>query len=212
MVLYADPCTVNCRKVLAGAALLGVDLDLDYRSYFAGDHRQPAYLAINPNGMLPALNHDGFILWESDVILEYLAQFATQPGVHPTDLQSSTDIRRWLSWSSSHWFGACYPYLVENAVKPLLGSQPDQSLLASSAAAFHKFARVLDEHLAGREWVVGTSPTIADISVAAPMHVHTAQKLPLEDYPNLRAWMARVEDLDCWVQTDPFPHFPEPAA
>jgi glutathione S-transferase len=210
MILYADPCTVNCRKVLAGAALLGVDLVLEYRSYFAGAHRQPDYLKINPNGMLPALKDGDFILWESDVILGYIAERSRSESAFPSDLRARTDIRRWMGWSSSHWFSACYPYLVENAVKPLLGQGPDEAVLGASAETFHHFATVLNDHLAGRSWVVGAAPTIADVSVAAPMHVHTFQKLPLEDYPHIRAWMARVENLPCWQQTDPLPHFPAP--
>ena len=211
MRLYADPCTVNCRKVLAASRLLGVELELDYRSYFGGDHHKPDYLAINPNGMLPALEADGLVLWESEVILQYLGS-TTRSDAYPDDLNVRIDISRWQSWSSSHWFSACYPYLVENAVKPILGQTPDLEVLAASEATFHRFAKVLDDHLQGRTWIVGTQPTLADISVAAPMHVHTFQKLPLENYPSIRAWIARVEALECWKQTDPVPHFPPPAS
>ena len=85
-------------------------------------------------------------------------------------------------------------------------------MLDASEATFHRFAAVLEAHLRGRTWIVGAHPTFADISVAAPMHVHTFQKLPLDGYPEIRAWIARVEALDCWKATDPLPHFPPPVS
>lgn len=210
--LYADPCTVNCRKVLAGCHLIGAEYELIYRSYFAGEHRQPAYLALNPNGMLPALKDGSFILWESDVILQYIGTKTAPHTGYPSQPSARVDVHRWQAWSSAQWFPACYPFLVENAVKPLLGQTPDTAVIAASEATFHRFAAVLEAHLRGRTWIVGEHPTFADISVAAPMHVHTFQKLPLDQYPEIRAWIARVEELDCWKQTDPLPHFPPPAA
>jgi len=210
--IYADPCTVNCRKVLAGCELIGADFELVYVSYFSGGHREPEYVALNPNAMLPALTDGDFTLSESDVILQYIGAKTPGHSGYPSDLRARTDVHRWQAWSSAHWFAACYPYLVENAVKPLLGASPDLEVLDASEETFHRFAAVLDASLEGRTWLVGDHPTFADLSVAAPMHVHTFQKLPLDRYSNIRAWIARIEGLDCWKKTDPLPHFPPPAA
>lgn len=212
LLLYADPCTVNCRKVLAGAKLLQVNVSLAYRSYFEQAHHRADYLALNPNGMLPTLVHDDFVLWESDVILQYLGSLAPAGPAYPADIQVRADIHRWQAWSSAHWFDVCYPYLIENGVKGLAGEPANADLLEATGPRFHRFATVLNDHLANREWLVGGGATLADISVAAPMHVHELQKLPLSSYPRIRAWIARVEQLPCWRETDPMPHFPAPTA
>ena len=78
----------------------------------------------------------------------------------------------------------------------------------STSRCSGSLASILETALAGREWLCADNPTIADIAVAAPMHLHAAQKLPLDDYPNIRGWIARVEALPCWQNSDPIPHIP----
>ena len=74
MEIYADPITVNCRKVLAGLHLLGADYSLSKVDYFAGEQKGDAFKAINPNAALPALKDGDFVLWESNAILQYAAE------------------------------------------------------------------------------------------------------------------------------------------
>jgi glutathione S-transferase len=97
---------------------------------------------------------------------------------------------------------------VENCVKPLLGSEADPAILAAQSENFHKLAGILDARLANSDWLCGSGPTIADIVVAAPMHLHTVQGLPLDQHPNLVRWMTqRVEQLPCWDETYVGPGF-----
>jgi len=200
--IYADPITVNCRKVLAGLDLIGAPFELNHVDYFKAEQKEPAYLAINPNAALPAMVDGDFVLWESNAILQYAADKVGNEAAYPRDLKTRADINRWLLWESSSWFPSCYVFLVENCVKPLLGSQPDPAVLDAQAAQFHKLAGIVDARLAGRDWIAGKGPTIADIALAAPMHLHGWQQLPLGDHPNLKRWMTRsVENLPCWNKT-----------
>jgi glutathione S-transferase len=205
MQLYFDPRTVNCRKVVAGFQLMGIDYETMDIDYFAQGQQAPEYIAINPNAALPALVDGDLKLWESNAILQYGADKAGAASAYPADLKVRADINRWLLWEASAWFPSTYVYLVENVVKPILGAEPDQAILDGEAERFHKLAGILDAQLTGRDWIATPAPSIADISVAAPMHLHSHQKLPLENYGNLRAWMARVEELPCWKATDVAP-------
>ena len=212
MKLYYDPCTVNCRKVLAGYDLLGVKYDTVKIDYVTAGQKSPEYLAINPNASLPALDDDGFVLWESNAMLQYGADKVGAEAYYPKDLKTRADINRWMLWESNAWFPSAYVYLVENVVKPLLKAEPDQSILDAQAENFHKLAGILDKRLANQPWLAGNSVTIADIAVAAPMHLHTFQKLPLDKYPNLKRWMTeRVEKLPSWKKTDAAPYLGFPA-
>ena len=208
MKLYYDPITVNCRKVVAGLNLIGASYDEEQLGYFAGDHKQPSFTKINPNAELPALVDGDLDLWESNAILVYACEKLGNRTAYPEDPKIRADITRWLLWESSKWFGACYVYLVENVVKPILDDKPDSAVLEAHAPTFHRLAAILESRLEGRDWLCDDQVTIADIAVAAPMHLHGVQKLPLEDYPNIRAWIARVEALPCWQESDPVPHIP----
>ena len=202
MKIYADPISVNCRKVLAGLDLLGAPFELVHVDYFKGEHKEPAYTSINPNGSIPAMVDGDLVLWESNAILQYAADKMGNEACYPKDLKTRADINRWLLWETSSWFPSCYVFLVENCVKPLLGAQPDPAVLDAQAAQFHKLAGILDARLQGNRWIAGTGPTIADIALAAPMHLHGWQRLPLADHPNLKRWMTEsVESLPSWQKT-----------
>ncbi len=202
MDIYADPITVNCRKVLAGLQLMEVDYTLKKVDYFTGGHKAADYLALNPNGSLPALRDGAFALWESNAILQYAADKNGKSAFYPTGLQARADVNRWLLWESSSWFPSCYVHLVENCVKPLLGGEPDPAILEGEAERFDRLAGILDARLSRNAWICGDSPTIADIAVASPMHLHAWSRLPLDPHANLTRWMSEcVEALPAWKAT-----------
>ena len=202
MEIYADPITVNCRKVLAGLHLLGADYSLSKVDYFAGEQKGDAFRTINPNAALPALKDGDFVLWESNAILQYVADKTGKTEFYPSDPVGRADVNRWLLWEAASWFPSCYVYLVENCVKPLLGDTPDPAVLAGEAENFHKLAGILNDRLGAGAWLCGEGATIGDIAVAAPMHLHEWAQLPLDGHPNLVRWMTeRVEQLPCWKAT-----------
>ena len=202
MQIHADPITVNCRKVLAGLDLMGVEFEHVHVDYFKGEQKAEPYLSLNPNASLPAMVDGDLVLWESNAILQYAADKLGRDAFYPKDLKVRADINRWLLWESSSWFPACYVYLVENCVKPLLGGAPDPAVLDAQGVQFHKLADILDQRLRGRDWIATNGPTIADIALAAPMHLHAWQRLPISDHPNLRRWLTdSVERLPSWQKT-----------
>ena len=188
--------------------MIGASYETEQLNYFGGDHKQPTFTKINPNAELPALVDGDLVLWESNAILVYASEKLGNKNAYPDEPKIRGDITRWLLWESSKWFGGCYVYLVENVVKPILDDTPDNDVLNAHAPTFHGQAAILEAGLEGGDWLCDDQATIADIAVAAPMHLHGAQKLPLENYPNIRAWIGRVEGLSCWQNSDPIPHIP----
>jgi glutathione S-transferase len=199
--VYLDPCTVNSRKVLAGLELVGIPYELKHVDYFSGAHKKPEFLAINPNGAIPAVVDGDLALSESNAILQYAADLSGSEKHYPRNLKQRADINRWLLWEASTWFPSCYTYLVEYVVKPLLKTEPDETIIKKEAPNWHRLAGILDARLAKSKWLAGDTVTIADIAVAAPMHLHKWQRLPLDEHANLKRWMADVEQLSCWQKT-----------
>jgi len=203
MKLYYDPITTNCRKVAAGFVLMNVPFEEARVDYLGGGHKAKEYLEINPNGSLPTLVDNGLILWESNAILQYVAEKNGAFAYYPKELKLRADINRWHLWESAHWFPSCYVYLIENLVKPFMKMETDNAAIEREAPNWHKLAGILDQRLSSQRWLCGENVTLADISVAAPIHLHPYQKLPLEKYPSLERWMTEdVEQLPCWKKTD----------
>ena len=202
MKIHADPITINCRKVLAGLKLMNAPHELALVDYFKGEQKSDAYLKINPNASIPAMTDDGMVLWESNAILAYAADKVGADAFYPKDLKQRADVNRWMYWESASWFNACYVYLVENCIKPMMGGATDPVVVASNAVQFHRLAEILDARLATSKFVCGEAPTIADIVLAAPMHLHGWQQLPLDDHPNIKRWLLQdIESLACWKET-----------
>ncbi|MEQ1714372.1 MAG: glutathione S-transferase family protein [Hyphomicrobium sp.] len=208
MKLYADPITVNCRKVIAGLDFLSAPYERVHVDFFKGEQKSPEYLAINANATLPALVDDDLILWESNAILQYAADKVSNSRAYSLDLKKRADINRWMLWESSSWFPSAYIYLVEHCVKPLFDQPPDAQVLAAQDVQFHKLAGILDKRLSTSKWLCGDEPTIADIAVAAPIHMHQFQKLPLAPHKHLTRWMTEgIEKLPCWERSYVGPGF-----
>ncbi|KAL6712736.1 hypothetical protein ACLMJK_009674 [Lecanora helva] len=204
--LYVDPYVVNSRKVLAGLKLLDAPYHFNFIDHRAGQHKSAEYTALNPHATVPAAT-DGpeLTLTESNAILQYAADIVNDGKGHsayPKDLKKRADINRWLLWETSIWFPSCYVYLVEYVAKPLRGTEPDQSIIDREAPKWKKFAGILNDRFkkTGR-WLTGNEVSIADIAIAAPMHLHAAQRLPLDDFPDFKRWIAQLESLDCWKET-----------
>ncbi|KAM0713621.1 hypothetical protein Q7P37_010583 [Cladosporium fusiforme] len=150
------------------------------------------------------------VITESNAIIIYAAELASDAAsdlpAYPRDRKLRADINRWLFWEASAWFPACYTYLVQNVVQPLLGQEPDASVLKSAEPRWRELAGVLEQRLVkqGDEaWLCGRGrePSVADLAVAASMHLWRKQGFPIEGFPALRRWMGRVEGLECWRET-----------
>jgi glutathione S-transferase len=203
--VYLDPCTVNSRKVLAGLDLLGTDYHFNHVDYWKGEHKGEAFTKINPMQTVPAAHDDTADyknpITESNAILMYAADRDGGHPAYPKELHLRADANKWLLWEASVWFQSCYVYLMEYVGKPLLSAQPDESIIKAQEPTWSKLASVLETQLGKTKYLVGDEPTIADISVMAPVHLHEDQRLPLSHYPNLQRWISQMESLPCWQKT-----------
>src|ERR1700738_5651755 len=93
-------------RALAVMALrnhLRIDCEIEAVDLSRGDQRTPEYAALNPDLKMPMLEDDGFVLWESNAILFYLANKRPQSGLWPCEARAQADVVRWLAWASAHW-------------------------------------------------------------------------------------------------------------
>jgi glutathione S-transferase len=204
MRLYYSPVSSNSRRALLAAVHLGVDLDLTVVDLRQGAQRAPDFLGKNPNGKVPVLEDDGFFLWESSAIMQYLADKTPGQTVYPTEVRARADVNRWLFWSAHHFAPAVGALSYEHFVKPLLGKgAPDPDAVSRGEAVFVELARVLDHHLAERKWLAQDRLTLADFAVAAPLMAIERARLPMKGFNRLGVWFARVQVTDAWRKTEP---------
>lgn len=203
MKLYYFPPSANTRKAHAVAIHLELPLELQLIDLQKGEQHTPEFLKLNPTGRTPVLQDGDFILWESTAIIQYLASQVSNT-LWPEDMKSRADIVRWQSWELAHWIQGCQPLQYENFLKQLLQlGDPDPQAVQRATEIFHKEATVLNTHLADRKFLVKDTLTLADFSVASSLTYAVPGRFPLEDYPHIRSWYARIEELPAWQKTAP---------
>ena len=208
MKLYFHPMSGNSRRALLVATYLEVPLERIVVDLTAGEQRGLPHLARNPNAHVPVLEDDGFLLWESRAIMQYLADKTPGQTLLPTDLRGRADVTRWLFWCAQHMAPANTVLVYQNFVRPLMGrGAPDPVEVARGEALVAQYAPILDAHLAGKTWVSHDRVTLADLSLASSFALAGPARLPIAEYANLRAWLGRVQELDAWQRTAP----PRPA-
>lgn len=202
MKLYINPMSPNSRKVTATAKHLDLDCEIQIIDLANGENKKPEFLAINPNGKLPALEDDGFTLWESNAMMGYLCG-KTDTTLWPKS-NARYDILRWMNWELAHWGRWISSYGFETFLKGMLGmGEPDEAKMKEAAGFIARFATVLDDHLGAQDFLVGDSLTIADFAVASHLTYRIPGKLPLDDYKNILAWDARLGEIPAWRDTAP---------
>lgn len=202
MRLYHHPMSSNARRAVMTALHLGSKAELVFVDLAKGEQRKPEFLRLNPNGRVPVLEDDGFVLTESHAIMQYLADITPGQTVYPTDVRARADVNRWLFWSAHHFTPAISVLNWENLVKPMIGAGPtDPAEVKRGEGLVTQCAQTLDAHLAGKEWVAQDRLTLADIALATPLMSTVPARLPVTGFANLQAWFRRVQDLDAWKKT-----------
>jgi glutathione S-transferase len=201
MKLYQIPLSPNCQKVVALAHEVGVPLELAAVAIFKGEARTPAMLAKNPNGKLPILEDDDFVLWESTAMLAYIAAKAGQADLAPTTPRERAEVDRWTSWQGAHFGPAIRKVAFERIVKKLAGlGAPDEAAVKAGMEEFAVTASVLEQSLGTKEYVCGRL-TIADFALAPYAAVTASCGLDLGAYPKASAWLERMLARDSMKKT-----------
>ena len=179
---------------------LALDCEVQSIDLGRGDQLTPQYLAINPNKKMPTLEDDGFVLWESNAILFYMAAKRPDGELWPSDLRGQAEVLRWLAWQSAHWDAESWGMVVfEKASKAVLGlGPPDPAFIARGEQNFARFAAVLNDSLKGKTWLVGERLTIADFSIAGFVPLAERMALPVEKFPEILRWYEGLAALPAW--------------
>jgi glutathione S-transferase len=190
----------NVQKVLWVADELGLDYErIDAGGAF-GVTADPEYRAMNPNGLVPTLQDDEFVLWESNAICRYLATreaaSSLLPGIEKVEsMRMRAGIERWMDWCSTALAPATGP-----AFFGLVRTSPEQRDTAAIAASIRKSAAqlsILEGVLATRDWLAGDAFTLADVPAGVLawrwLALPWAQvDLPRPSLPHLEAWNRRL--------------------
>ncbi|MBF6040752.1 MULTISPECIES: glutathione S-transferase family protein [Pseudomonas] len=190
--LYNFPRSGHAHRVELMLSLLQLPTELVFVDLAKGAHKQPDYLAINPMGQVPAIDDQGVVLGDSNAILVYLAQKYGNGRWLPTDPVGAAKVQRWLSIAAGPIaFGVARARLIT-----VFGASYNaEEVIANS----HALLKIIDQELSATPYLTGSEPTIADVSAYSYIAHAPEGNVSLDDYPHIRAWLARIEALPGFV-------------
>jgi glutathione S-transferase len=188
MRLYEFPPT---RSIRARWTLqeLGVDFEPIRVNLIAGEHRSPAFLKINPAGKVPVLVDGEKVITESVAIVLYLGEKYPEKGFVPKDLAQRAEMNRWLLFAATELEQPLWRIVKNTSLYPEDKRIPTDVIRARED--FAPMATVLEEHMKGREYLVGNSVTIADFVMAYTLDWANEVQL-LDGFPRLKAYMMKM--------------------
>lgn len=199
MKLYFNPLSPNVRRVRFTAAVLGLELEEKQLDFAKGEHKSAEYLALNPNGAVPTLVDGDFVLTESRAIMQYLASKKPESGLLPRDEAARADVSRWQFWDAAHFSPQLGSLGFERVFKGMMGlGEPDAGKIQEALTNFRRFAGVLNKRLEGKQFLVGNTLTLADLTIASSMMYAKQVEAPIAEFPNVESWFGKITSMDAW--------------
>ena len=205
MKLYYHPGSGPCRRVLAVAAHLELPLELlaiDFMN--ENDANSKTMKALDPAERIPVFEDAGFVLSESNAIMQYLTSKKVGNNLYPEDAKGRAEVLRWQCFTIAHLEQSTGTLVYENLFKKVFGGgQSDAAEVAEALEEFMDHAEVLDAHLKGKKYLVGNTLSIADFSMGAALMYWEPAGIPIAKFKNLHAWYQNLDSLPAWKKTTP---------
>ena len=184
--------SVNVKKALWCADELGLKYERVDAGMQFGVTKTPEYMNMNPNSLVPTIEDDGLILWESHTIVRYLSARHSMGKLCPSDLKARADVERWMDWAFT------FQRAMRDVFWGLIRTPPekrDAKAIEEGRVASNKLAtEVLERSLQGKKYVGGDTFTMGDIPIGC--EIQRWMRCPIErpKLPNIEAWFERLRE------------------
>ena len=190
MKIWGRLSSINVRKVVWAAQEAGADFTRTDAGAAFGIVRTPEYLRMNPNALVPVLQDGDITLWESNVIVRYLATRFPARGLLPATLARRFEAEQWMDWQQTTANPAGRNAFIQYFRTPPEQRQPE--LVQQSVATMEPLMALVDSHLATRRYLLGEEFSMADIPLGCEVHRWLGLPQPHPHWPHLERWFAEL--------------------
>lgn len=193
MKLYYHPLSGHSHRARLFLSLLGVDHELIEVDLMSAQHKSPEFLKLNRFGQVPVLVDGERKIADSNAILVYVAKKNGKTDWLPEEPEAAATIQRWLSVAAGEIaYGPAAARLIT-----VFGAKYDQEEVIGRA---HGVLKLIDTELASQNFIAKSNPTIADVALYSYIARAPEGNVDLSDYPNVKAWLRRIEALPGFVE------------
>lgn len=191
--LYRNPKSGHCHRVELMLAFLQLPYEVIDVDMASGAHKEESFLKINPFGLVPVIDDNGYMLSDSNAILVYLVQtYAASSNWMPAEPKDAAEVQRWLTIAADNLYsGPCAARLVK-----VFGASLDH---ARAVTKSHELLTIMNAHFSDKTWLVTDNITIADVALYSYIAHAPEGGVDLGSYANVRDWLSRIEKLPEYV-------------
>jgi len=200
MRVYGHPGSTCTRKVLTTLAEKGQEAELVVVDLMKGEHKAPEHLVRQPFGVIPAIEDNGFSMYESRAIIRYLDEKLPGTSLQPKDLEERARMNQFLSIEQSYLAAPAIRIALQMLVGKMSGKEPDLAIVEAAKVEVAKALDVADQTLAGQDYLAGGSFSLADISWMPYVQyiIQSGVGALITDRPNVATWWQRVSARPSW--------------
>ena len=187
LTIYGSDLSSPAIKVRLTASYLGIDYKWQVVNLKEGEQKQEWFLKINPVGKIPAIDDDGFHLFESTAICKYLAD-KHNSSIYPKDLKQHAEVDQWIDFIALH-LGVHLSSLAYNRIfAPRLGRPVNEPGLAEATKFLDMYVPIIENRLAQHKYVINGNLSLADIVLFSILEPAELSQFDVAKYPKLNSW------------------------
>jgi glutathione S-transferase len=184
--------SINVQKAMWAIAETGVAHErIDAGGPFGG-LATPEFVAMNPNRLVPVINDDGLVVWESQAIVRYIAARYGVGTLWPEDVGQRAHADQWMDWNASTLQPAFMGVFVNLWRTPEFQRNPQ--LIRNMVSRAGSMFLLLDQHLADKDYIAGDKFTMGDIPAGAMLYRYFELPIERPHVPNVSSWYARLQE------------------
>jgi glutathione S-transferase len=192
LTIYGSDLSGPAIKVRLTASFLGLDYKWHLVNLREGEQKKEWFLKINPVGKVPAIDDDGFFLFESNAICKYLCDKHNSPA-YPKDVKKRAVIEQWIDYVSVHIGANFVPVMYNRIFAPLRGMTVNEKAITDGEEARKQYFPLIEKQLTQHKYIVSQEISLADIILFAFLEPAEMAKVDLNAYPKLAAWRAELK-------------------
>lgn len=200
MKLYGNSFSSYARRVQMLCEELGAPYTYQTVDLMQGEQSAPAFLALNPNGKVPAIDDDGFVLWESHAIMRYLADKHKAKQWYPVEPKARAQVEAWLDWNHTRLGPEAGKIAFHTLI---LKDQGDPARIADGKKWLEKIFPVMEATLQKQPYLCGAQPTLPDLAAATSMAYLEMCQYDLSPYPAVVKWYGAMKARPSFAKTAP---------
>jgi len=197
--IYGANLSAPANKVRMAANILGLEYEYIQISIREGENRTKKYLAMHPAGKIPVIDDDGFILFESDAIMKYLA-VAEASTLYPDEIKQRALIDQWLDFVSIHVSGAMGRVVFNRVFASFAKVPADERSLSDGIKFLGRFLPVIDQQLSQTKYLAEDQFSLADISLLATIDPAEIADIDMSPYENIVKWRSELKRKDFYTK------------